>query len=135
MKTGCKTFGDYSNLYNELDVILLADCLEAYRNNIYNIHEIDPFHTYSAPGLSWQVGLKYCTEAFEKKYPEEKFALELLTDYDMLLMIEKGIRGGFSGVLGRRYGKANNHYMENYNPNEKSSYLLYIDANIYMVGL
>ena len=47
----------------------------------------------------------------------------------MLLMIEKGIRGGFSGVLGRRYAKANNHYMENYNPNVKSSYLLYLDAN------
>ena len=47
----------------------------------------------------------------------------------MLLMFENGIRGGYSGVLGDRYVKANNKYLDGLNPNEKSNYLLYLDAN------
>ena len=127
--TGCETLGDYCDIYMDIDVMLLADCLENYRDTIYNKNEIDPFHSYSAPGLSWQVGLKQCGEAFEKAHPGEKFSLDLLTDYNMLLMFESGIRGGVSGVLCRRHAIANNKYLQNYDPNKPSQYLLYLDAN------
>ena len=54
--------------------------------------------------------------------------LELLTDYDMLLMVEEGIRGGICHAI-HRHARANNKYMKNYNKNEESSYIQYLDAN------
>ena len=54
--------------------------------------------------------------------------LELLTYYDMLLMVEEGIRGGICHSI-HRYAKVNNKYMKNYNNNEESSYIQYLDAN------
>ena len=62
---------------------------------------------------------------FEKKIGVE---VELLTDYDMLLMIEEGIRGGICHAV-RRYAKANNKYMKNYDKSKESSYIQYLDAN------
>ena len=62
---------------------------------------------------------------FEKKTGVE---LELLTDYDMLLMIEEGIRGGICNAV-HRYAKANNKYMKNYDKSKESSYIQYLDAN------
>ena len=81
------------------------------------MNELDPAHFLSLPGLAWQASLK-----------KTNVKLELLTDYDMLLMVEEGIRGGICHSI-HRYAKANNKYMRNYNKNEESSYIQYLDAN------
>ena len=81
---------------------------------------MDPAHFLSLPGLAWQACLK-----------KTNVKLELLTDYDMLLMIEEGIRGGLCHSI-HRYAKANNEYMENYDESKESSYIQYLDAiNLY----
>jgi hypothetical protein len=102
----CKTLKDYHNLYLKTDVLILADAFEQFRDFFLHYHNIDPCYCFSAPGLTWQCGLRYTD-----------IQLELLTDYDMLLMFEKGIRGGFSGVLGPRHVKAFNKYTPNYRGN------------------
>ena len=80
-------------------------------------YKLDPAHFLSLPGLAWQACLK-----------KTNIELELLTDYDMLLMVEEGIRGGICHSI-HRYAKANNKYMKNYNNNEELSYIQYLDAN------
>ena len=70
-----------------------------------------------APGLAWQAFLK-----------KTGVKLELLTDIDMLKMVEKGIRGGKCQAV-YRYAIANNKYMKNYNKNIESSYFMYLDTN------
>ena len=80
-------------------------------------YELDPAHFLSLPGLAWQACLK-----------KTNIELELLTDYDMLLMVEEGIRGGICHSI-HQYAKANNKYMKNYNNNEEPSYIQYLDAN------
>ena len=100
----CQTLLDYHKLYLQVDVLILADAFEKFREFFLKHHEIDPAYCYSAPGLTWQCGLKYT-----------QVKLDLLTDYDMLLMFENGIRGGYSGVLGDRYVKANNKYLDGFN--------------------
>ena len=62
---------------------------------------------------------------FEKKTGVK---LELLTNNDMLMMAEKGIRGGICDAM-YRYAKVNNNYMKNYNRNIELSYILYLNAN------
>ena len=114
----CKTFKDYHDLYLKMDVLILADAMETFRQFFLEHHEIDPAYCFSAPGLTWQCGLKYTN-----------VKLELLTDKDMLLMFEAQKRGGFSGVLGTRYIKANNKYLKEFDKNKHSNYLLYLDAN------
>ena len=75
----------------------------------------------SAPGLAWQACLK-----------NAGVKLELIRDYDMILMIEKGIRGGICQAT-HTYAKLNNKYMKNYNKNIESSYIEYLDSN-YLYG-
>lgn len=96
---GMKTLGDYLELYNQSDVLLLADVFENFRDVCSNNYGLDPAWYYTAPGLAWDAALKI-TEV----------KLELLSDPDMLLMIEKGIRGGIS-MISNRHGKANNPYV------------------------
>ena len=109
--------GEYHDLYVQSDTLLLADVFENFRNMCLEIYELDPTYFVSAPGLAWQACLK-----------KTEVKLELITDYDMLLMIEKGIRGGICQAT-HRYAKANNKYMKNYDKNIESSYLTYLDAN------
>ena len=111
-------FKDYHELYNKVDVLLLADVFENFRNICLENYELDPAHYYTAPGLAWDAALKVTG-----------VNLELLSDIDMLLMVEKGIRGGVS-MVSNRYGKANNKYMGGkFNSNDPSKYIQYLDAN------
>ena len=99
------------------DTLLLVDVFENFRDMCLEEYELDPAHFLSLPGLAWQACLK-----------KTNVELELLTDYDMLLMVEEGTRGGICHSI-HRYAKANNKYMKNYNNNEESSYIQYLDAN------
>ena len=109
--------GDYHDLYVQSDTLLLAYAFKNFRDMCLKEYELDPAHFLSLPGLAWQACLK-----------KTNIELELLTDYDMLLMVEKGIRGGICHSI-QRYAKANNKYMKSYNNNEESSYIQYLDAN------
>ena len=113
-----KTLEDYHNLYNKLDVLLIADVFENFRNICIKNYELDPAHYYTAPGLAWDAALKITD-----------VRLELLSDIDMLLMFEDGIRGGVS-MVSNRYGKANNKYMgDSFDDTKPSKYITYLDAN------
>ena len=113
-----KTFKEYHKLYNETDVLLLADVFENFRNLCLKIYGLDPVYHFTAPGLAWDACLKMTD-----------INLELLSDPNMLLMFEKGIRGGIS-IISNRYGEANNKYMgQSFNKNELNKYLMYLDAN------
>ena len=109
---------DYHELYNKSDVLLLADVFENFRNICIRNYKLDPAHYYTAPGLSWDACLKMTN-----------VKLDLLTDVDMLLMVERGIRGGVS-MVSKRFSKANNKYMgDKFEPSEPSKYIQYLDAN------
>ena len=113
-----ETLQDYHDLYFKTDVLLLADVFENFRDVCQENYGLDPAWYYTAPGLAWDAALKVT-----------KVELELLADPDVLLMIEKGIRGGVS-MISTRYGKANNPYMgDSYDPNQPTKYISYLDAN------
>lgn len=116
-KFNINTLGEYSDLYMKVDILLLADVFENFRDTCYNIYNLDPAHYYTIPGLSFDAMLKYT-----------QVRIELLTDIDMLLFVERGIRGGISQCT-KRYSKANNKYMDQYEAERESKYLVYLDAN------
>ena len=116
-KFNLNNLGDYHDLYVRSDTLWLADVFQNFRNACLNNYELDPTHFVSLPGLAWQACLK-----------KTNVELELITDYDMLLMIEDGIRGGICHAI-QRYAKANNTYMKDYHKDKESSYIQYLDAN------
>ena len=100
------------------DVILLTNVFEAFRNVCLNNYRLDLAHFYTAPGLVWKACLK-----------KTGIRLELLLDPDMLLMFERGIRGGIMQSV-HRWAVANNPYMgSGYDPKKPTKYLQYLDAN------
>ena len=109
--------GGYHDLYKKSDTLLLADIFENFRNECLETYQLDPAYFLSLPGLAWQACLRMTG-----------VELKLLTDPNMLFMVEEGIRGGITQVS-HVYAKANFKYMKNYDKNEESSYLEYLDAN------
>ncbi|CAB4012234.1 Gastrula zinc finger [Paramuricea clavata] len=116
-KFGCRSLGDYHDLYLKTDVLLLADVFEDFRRVCLDNYKLDPAHYISAPGLSWDAMLK-----------RTGVKLDLLSNVDMYQFIEKGMRGGVS-YIGHRHAQANNKYMSDYDPEKPSSYIMYYDAN------
>ena len=114
---GCFNLGDYTDLYCRTDVLLLADVFESFRKTCQKQYGLDPAHYYTSPGLSWDALLK-----------KTGVSLELLTDYDQHLFIEKGMRGGIS-MVSKRHARANNPAIEGYDPEKPNSHILYLDAN------
>ena len=113
----CRNIGDYHDIYLRTDVLLLADVFENFRKTAMATYGLDPAHYYTLPRYSWDCLLK-CTN----------IELEQITDPDLYLFIEKGLRGGIS-MVSHRHAIANNRYMENFDPSQPDSYLMYLDSN------
>ncbi|XP_057671246.1 uncharacterized protein LOC130902976 [Diorhabda carinulata] len=112
-----ENLGQYSDLYLKTDVLLLSDVFKQFRRKCSITYGLDPAWYYTMPGYTWDCMLKYVG-----------CKLELLHDVDMIMFIEKAIRGGIS-VCSSRLSNANNKYMPEYDSTKPSKYLLYLDVN------
>ncbi len=113
----CKTMKDYHDLYLKTDVLLLADVMTEFRKTCKKAYGLEAFHYYTSPGLAWDAMLKFT-----------KIELDLLSNADMYLMVEKRIRGGVSSIM-KRYSKANHKGLDDYDPKKPNKHILYLDAN------
>ena len=112
-----QNMGEYHDLYLKTDILLLTDVFENFRKTCLTYYKLDPLHYISSPGLAWDAMLKMTG-----------INLELITDIDMQLFIEKGLRGGIS-YIAHRHAEANNKYMKNFDIDKLISFLMYLDAN------
>ena len=112
-----KDFYNHLNMEDVTDTLFLAHVFESYRNMHLEIYELDPAKFFLAPGLAWQAASK-----------KIKVKLDLLTDIDILLMVEKGLRGRIYHAV-HQYVTANNKYMKDYDKNKESLYLQYWNVN------
>ena len=112
-----KTLGEYHDLYLKTDVLLLCDVFEKFINTRLNYYGLDPCHYFSSPGLSWDVMLNMTG-----------IELELISNIDMHLFIEKGMRGGIL-YIAKRHSKANNKYVNNYDSTKENIFIMYFDVN------
>ena len=96
--------------------LLLADIFEDFRNTL-SCYKLDPCHYLTSPGLSWAAMLNMTG-----------INLDLITDIDMQLFNEKGMRGGIS-YIAHCHAQANNKYMQNFIPEKESTYITYLNAN------
>lgn len=123
-KFNIKNLLEYSLLYLKTDIMLLTDVFESFREIGHMTHDLDPAWYYTVPGYTWDCMLKFT-----------KCELELLDDIDIIMFIEKALRGGIS-QCSNRYSQANNKYMKNYDPSQPSQYILYLDINnLYGYGM
>jgi hypothetical protein len=102
-------------------VLLLADIFQEFRIQTRKSIDIDPLHYISLPSMSFDGAVKKAKESCEPP-------IDLVTDPDMYIMFERGIRGGVSQIS-HRYAKANNPYLEGYDATKPTSYIMYVDAN------
>ena len=116
-KFGCMNLGDYHDLYLTTDVLILADIFEAFRDTCMSNYGLDHAHSFASPGLAWQAALKM-----------SDVQLDLFTDIDMHLFIERRIRGGVATIT-HRYTKANNQCLDSYDPCKEKEFIMYLDAN------
>ena len=100
-------------MYIQRDTLLLADVSENFRNMCLKIYDLKPEKFLSANGLAWQAAFK-----------KAKVKFDLLIDISMLLVVERGRRGGICHSI-YRYAKANKEYMKDYDKNKESSYIQY----------
>lgn len=114
---GFRKFGDYHDLYLKLDVLLLADVLENFRQFCCKNYRLDPAHCITLASFGWDAMLKMT-----------KVELELFEDPDMYTFLERSIRGG-TCIIPNRRAEANNKYLPNFNPNHLSSYIIFLDMN------
>ena len=101
------------------DVALLADVFENFRNLFQEQYGLHPAHYLTSPGLSCDALLK-----------KTGYELELFTDYEMHLFVERGMRGGIS-MVSKRHAKANNPQVPGYDPSKPKKFIMYLDANLY----
>ncbi|GFQ75823.1 uncharacterized protein TNCT_576001 [Trichonephila clavata] len=104
-------------MYVTSDVILFADVFQNFRQLFLNFYKLDPCHCYTAPGLVRQA----CLYMLRVK-------LELFTDLDIPFFVERGIKSGIS-MIPHRFSSANNKYLDSYDENKPSKYILYLDVN------
>ena len=106
---------NYHDFYVQSDTLLLAAIFKNFQNMCIETYELGPAHFLSTLGLAWRAALR-----------KIKVRLDLVTDVNMLFMVEKGIRGR---IFHDWYAQANNKYVEDYDQNKKSSYLKNLDVN------
>ena len=112
-----KNLRQYRDLYLTLGVLLFADVFQNVRGKSLNYYQLDPCHYYTLPGLSFGACLKIT-----------KIELELLCDPEQFIFVENSIRGGVS-VVSHRHETANNEFVQNYNPDNPTSWILLVDTN------
>ena len=108
---------DYHNHYLEKDVLLLADVFEKFIDTCLEFYKLCPCHYFSSPGLSWDAMLKMTGVKLEK-----------ISDIDKCLVIDIGLNIIIS-YIAKRYAKANNKYMKDYDPKKPSKFITYLDMN------
>ena len=111
------TMSNYHDLYLKTDVLLLADVFEKFINMCLQHYGLDPCHYFSSSGLSCDAMLKMT-----------EIELELISNIDMYVFVEKGMREGIS-YIAKRSNKASNKYMKYYDDSKPSKYIRYLDTN------
>ena len=111
------TVGDYHDLYLKTDVLLLADVFEKFVSSCLDYYGLDLCNYFSHPGLSWDAMLKLTG-----------IELDIISDIDMHLFIEKGMGDGIC-YIAKRQSKANNKCKERYDSSKESLYITYLGAN------
>ena len=109
--------GQYHDLYLVSDTLQLCDVFERFRKTTLEYYKLDPCHYLTCPSLSWDSGLKIAQAKFQ-----------YIKDYDMLLFINRALKGGYS-LVAQSYARMNNKNFKDFNPSQPETSILNLDAN------